>query len=765
MPRTRKPSRTYSKSQPRTKRTSKSLNLLPWEWKISPEHRLDLTGGILTFIGLLTFVGMLAATKGSVLDIAVQGLYKFAGYAAFLLPLTFLVIGLWLIIRRSPRIPQLSFTRFIGIVLLLLALFTLLFVISGAYGQAVSGYLGIFIGARLKQGFGVLGSLVILLAWLVIALSVTLDVSVPDLIRKLAPLFDKARKQWEKEKALDAKPSSARSTAREGLSLTELPGDFKPLDDATGKRPTGIRLLPPLESGPRPASTPRRPERKPATEMEMPPTIQPASPWVLPSIEAILDPAIEIKLKTGVDEQRARLIEETLKSFGAPSKIVEIQRGPVVTLFGVEPEYVESRQGRTRVRVGSIARLADDLSLALAARIRIQAPVPGKSYVGIEVPNAETSIVALREVMESESFRKIKSKLKFALGKDVSGKSIAADLTTMPHLLIAGTTGAGKSVCVNAILAGLLLINDPTDLKLLLIDPKRVELTGYNGIPHLLDRVVVEADKVLQALKWITREMEARYRKFNENGVRNIQEFNTRNPEKLPFIVVVIDELADLMMLAQLETEKALTRLAQLARATGIHLIISTQRPSVDVLTGIIKANFPSRIAFMVASNTDSRVILDQPGAERLLGRGDMLFQPPDAPAPVRLQGAFVSDAEIQRLVETWRTKALNANPEAKGTLTQVSMIPDGIPLKQSALFAEGDTGNDDPLLNEAIELIRREGRASISMLQRKMRIGYTRSARMIDRIEELGIIGPQQPNSQVREVLTWGQTAPPKEE
>ena len=433
----------------------------------------------------------------------------------------------------QPAHPQLSFTRFIGIVLLLLALFTLLFVISGAYGQAISGYLGIFIGARLKQGFGVLGSLVILLAWLVIALSVTLDVSVPDLIRKLAPLFDKARRQWEKEKALDSKPSSARSTAREGLSLTELPGDFKPLDDAATKRAAaGIRLLPPIESGPRPSSTPRRPERKPSAEMEMPATIQPASPWVLPSIEAILDPAIEIKLKTGVDEQRARLIEETLKSFGAPSKIVEIQRGPVVTLFGVEPEYVESRQGRTRVRVGSIARLADDLSLALAARIRIQAPVPGKSYVGIEVPNAETSIVALREVMEAESFRKIKSKLKFALGKDVSGKSIAADLTAMPHLLIAGTTGAGKSVCVNAILAGLLLINDPSDLKLLLIDPKRVELTGYNGIPHLLDRVVVEADKVLQALKWITREMEARYRKFNETGVRNIQEFNTPQPRK-----------------------------------------------------------------------------------------------------------------------------------------------------------------------------------------------------------------------------------------
>jgi len=294
--------------------------------------------------------------------------------------------------------------------------------------------------------------------------------------------------------------------------------------------------------------------------------------------------------------------------------VVEGHRGATVTQLGVEPELSEGRNGRVRVRVGKIVALADDLALALAApRIRIQAPVPGRNYVGIEVPNEEISRVTLREVLEGEKFKKVRSSLRLALGKDVSGEAHAVDLTALPHLLIAGTTGSGKSVCVNAILCALLLYNTPADLRLVLVDPKRVGLTNYNGVPHLLAPVVVEAERVISALQWMMREMDSRYQKFARNGSRNIQEFNARHPdEKLPYLVVVVDELADLMMLAPEETERSITRLAQLARATGIHLVLATQRPSVDVLTGLIKANFPARIAFTVASGVDSRVILDQ---------------------------------------------------------------------------------------------------------------------------------------------------------
>jgi S-DNA-T family DNA segregation ATPase FtsK/SpoIIIE len=331
----------------------------------------------------------------------------------------------------------------------------------------------------------------------------------------------------------------------------------------------------------------------------------------------------------------------------------------------------------------------------------------------------------------------------------------------MPHLLIAGTTNSGKSVCVNSILSSLLLNNSPAEMRLLLVDPKRVELTGYNRIPHLLAPVVVDADKVVGALQWVIREMDARYHRFAKVGVRNILEYNKRNEDTIPYLVVVIDELADLMMLAPDDTERCITRLAQLARATGIHLIIATQRPSVDVVTGLIKANMPARIAFMVASGVDSRVILDQPGAEKLLGRGDMLYQAPDSPAPVRLQGTYVSDSEIQRLVENWKTIALNYTVgEAPDPFANASyeMLPTGTPLKQGAFWDEENQNNEDPMLKDATAVVRREGKASISMLQRRLRVGYTRAARLIDTLEDRGIVGPQQSGSQVREVLDMGE-------
>jgi S-DNA-T family DNA segregation ATPase FtsK/SpoIIIE len=492
--------------------------------------------------------------------------------------------------------------------------------------------------------------------------------------------------------------------------------------------------------------------------------------WSLPRAEEILNPVQAPINEDESDLDRARVIEETLRSFTTPAHVVEIRRGPSITMFGVEPDYIENSKGKTRVRVNKITGLADDLALALRApRIRIQAPVPGKGYVGVEVPNTKTSLVSLLEILESNTFLNNKSVLKFALGKDVSGQPFTADLASMPHLLIAGTTGSGKSVCVNAILAGYLLTLSPDQLRIVLVDPKRVELTGYNGVPHLLAPVIVDAEKVVGALHWMLREMDLRYRIFSENGVRNITEYNRKvlpeGKKRLPFILVVIDELADLMMLAPDETERALARLAQLARATGIHLILATQRPSTDILTGLIKANFPARIAFAVASNTDSRVILDQPGAERLLGRGDMLFQAPDAPAPVRLQGTYVSDPEINRLTDFWREQAVRAGAPERPDIAVFSekpSVPLHPPLTQGSLWSELQKDPDeDPIQAEALAIIRKEGRASVSMLQRKLRIGYTRASRIVEKLEEKGIIGPPDPQTGTREVLEWGEYPP----
>ncbi|GAB4576440.1 MAG: hypothetical protein Kow0077_32790 [Anaerolineae bacterium] len=530
---------------------------------------------------------------------------------------------------------------------------------------------------------------------------------------------------------------------------------------------------------------------EPAEEAPPPPPPKPPE-WVLPDFRKILDPASEQRINDEILLERARIIEDTLASFGAPGKVVEVNPGPVITQFGVEPDYIEGRGGRrTRVKVQAIARLADDLALSLAARsIRIEAPVPGRGFVGIEVPNAEPSLVSLRDIMESPEFDKIDSKLRIGLGQSVDGTPVVADLTAMPHLLIAGTTGSGKSVCVNAIIACLLMENTPDDLKLIMVDPKRVELTGYNGIPHLVAPVVVELERIVGVLKWVTREMDDRYRKFNERGARNIVAYNKMllpGESPLPYLVVIVDELADLMMLAPDETERVLTRLAQMARATGIHLIISTQRPSVDVVTGLIKANFPARVAFAVASSVDSRVILDQPGAERLLGRGDMLFQAPDAAAPVRLQGVYVSDEELNRLVSHWKglrpVDSVPASPpRLDSSLTPSSPTarigtiqsrkekygePVGAPSPTSSenfwdrvapkpSTSSRDGSDVDELYDEAVAVVRQLKKASVSLLQRQLRIGYTRAARLIDVMEENGVVGPAQSGSKPRKVLGY---------
>ncbi|MDX2075669.1 MAG: DNA translocase FtsK, partial [bacterium] len=525
-------------------------------------------------------------------------------------------------------------------------------------------------------------------------------------------------------------------------------------------------------------------------------TTPPKKVWRLPDYRTLLASGSEGDIDREQLVRRAKMIEETLGSFGAPGRVVEINTGPVITQFGVEPDYLTVRGGKkVRVKVGQIAQLDKDIQLALGAKsIRIEAPVPGKGYVGIEVPNEEAALVSLRDVMESKQFNKLgeKSPLTIALGQSVDGAPISADLASMPHLLIAGTTGSGKSVCVNAIIASILVRNTPDKVKFIMVDPKRVELTGYNGIPHLIAPVVVELERIVGVLKWVTREMDDRYKKFSNAGARNIEDYNlhAEGVEPLPYIVVIIDELADLMMLAPDETERVITRIAALARATGIHLVIATQRPSVDVVTGLIKANFPARIAFAVAGGVDSRVILDQPGAEKLLGRGDMLYLSGDSPSALRLQGVYVSDMEINNINRFWRTQQPESTTPQKTISALVGEEPPtvttnkgNIPINKvdappprvhtstptswddeettsptsttgSSSGSRDENAHEDELYEEAVEMVRRLNKASVSLLQRRLRIGYTRAARLIDIMEAQGVVGPATEGSKPREVI-----------
>jgi S-DNA-T family DNA segregation ATPase FtsK/SpoIIIE len=501
---------------------------------------------------------------------------------------------------------------------------------------------------------------------------------------------------------------------------------------------------------PPPAMTQVKAVEPPPPEAWEPGKYQPvltAGGWQLPPI-TILDKPTEVELSQSEIEKRAELIQEALGSYGVDAKVVQINVGPTVTQFGVEPgwdrKYKEVKErdkngdiqvrteeiSKTRVKVDRISALASDLALALAApSIRIEAPVPGKSMVGIEVPNTSFGLVNLRSVIESAAFQKTsaKSKLALALGKGAGGETVAADLARMPHLLIAGATGSGKTACLNSTICSLLIHNTPDDVQFIMIDPKRVELVNFNTLPHLIAPVVVDADKAVLALRWLNQEMDNRYQKFAQLGVRNIEGYNkNRNPgESMPYIVLVIDELADLMMAAFDEVERTLCRLAQLARATGIHLIVATQRPSVDVVTGLIKANFPTRISFALTSQVDSRTILDAAGAEKLLGRGDMLYMPTDAAKPKRLQGTFVSDAETERVVYFWSN-------QRRSEMEQVRF-------EDMSQLAPTEKGGDDAIMESARQLAREHKYISTSFLQRRLRIGYPRAARIMDKLEEEG--------------------------
>ena len=705
-----------------------------WQSKINlslkPLQR-EIMGLLLLALGVVTTLALLGVTSGVLSDWWTLLLRRIFGWGALVVALGLLAGGVLLLFRNLGARLGLRWEMVIGLEVMFAAGLALLHLLSFsddplrlAREGGGGGYIGWALSVLLHNTLGSLLAGLLLLIALGMGAVVTFNLDWSDAERTATMLLEGIN-------ALYAKVSTARKT----VEPTAQPS-FNP--PASSPRPRSERPPRPVSIAPPPVQ-----EKRP-TSASPPPARR--RDHRLPPID-LLTPDPGQTYSDADVRLRSQIIEETLASFGVPARVVEVNQGPAVTQFGVEPGFVErpglnGEMHRRKVRVSKISALVNDLALALAAApLRVEAPVPGRSIVGIEVPNAEVSLVSLRGVMESPAFRRIRSNLRIALGRGVSGQPVAADLAAMPHLLIAGATGSGKSVCINAITTCLVMNNSPEELRLVMIDPKMVELARFNGLPHLYGQVETDVERVVKVLRWVVWEMEDRYKKFAAVGARHLADYNGRlrdqHGEHLPNIVVIIDELADLMLMAPDEIERTICRIAQMARATGIHLVIATQRPSVDVITGLIKANFPARISFTVTSQVDSRVILDSTGAETLLGRGDMLYLAPDASKLVRLQGCFVSDAEIAAVVGYWRERVSNE-------------LDAPVPWEKEA-FSEPE---QDDLLAQAIELVQRTGSASASLLQRRMRIGYPRAARLIDQLEEMGIIGPPEAGGKSREVL-----------
>jgi S-DNA-T family DNA segregation ATPase FtsK/SpoIIIE len=579
-------------------------------------------------------------------------------------------------------------------------------------GTETAGVVGKALGDLVEGMLGFVASGLVLLAIGIVSVFLLADTDIQTLERDVRRLLPKRKPKPAPQPEVAARPKVAKRPA-------------------TRKKPPVVEAEP-IE---RVINLPKREAPPPAAAMQeetkLPvPVPAPDVPLPLPDIR-LLSYYDQPVPETSELELKARQIEETLASFKVQARVREINPGPAVTQFAIEPG--------NGVKVRRISELHNDLALNLAAQsVRVEAPIPGQARVGVEIPNKEIATVGLREVLESRNFKAGKWKLPLPLGRDVNGRAVVGDLAKMPHLLIAGSTGSGKSVCLNGIICTFLMYKQPEELRLLMIDPKMVELTGFNGVPHLLCPVVTEMEKVVGALRMVLKEMNRRYELFKTLGVRNIDGYRKLTAkddeaETIPYLVVIIDELADLMMTTSDEVETLLARLTQMARATGIHLIIATQRPSVNVLTGLIKANVPARIAFAVSSMVDSRVVLDQPGAERLLGRGDMLYLPGDAAKPVRIQGVFIEE-EVNAIVNHWHTVA---------PVPQYDEEWLDLPTNQVQSESGGYEDDEDPLMEQAMDVIKRQRTASASMLQRRLRIGYNRAARIIEQMEADGVIGP----------------------
>jgi S-DNA-T family DNA segregation ATPase FtsK/SpoIIIE len=708
-----------------TRRRRQQSFLTRWRQALGPFQR-EIAGVLLLALTLLTTLSLFGVTSGALSDRWSDLLLRLLGWGAYPLVAGLMLAGVWLVWEGMRTALPIKPAQVVGLELWLLgALVATQGLIAAedplaavSADRLTGGYVG---AVLLMLTSGLLGDLG---AWLLVVAALALGTYL-----MLAPTWDTWAAQavglWDRV----ATAYRRWRVARQAVAV-----------EPASESPRWLELPKKRAKTPKAKRTSGGQRRKPSPDRDD----------SLPPLELLNRASAQTYGDTDV-LRKIDLIEETLSSFGVPAKVVEVNRGPAVTQFGIEPGYVERRASdgqvrRRKVRVSKITSLSNDLALALAAApIRVEAPVPGRPVVGLEVPNDHTAVVSLRRVMESPVFLGIDSNLAIALGDDVSGRPLAVDLAAMPHLLIAGATGSGKSVCVNSIVCCLLFNNTPDMLQIVMVDPKMVELTGYNEIPHLVAPVITDPEQVVAALAWLMLQMDGRYKLFNRMKVRNLDGYNRkaarrRDLDTLPKLVLVIDELADLMMVAPDEVERGLCRLAQMGRATGIHLVVATQRPSVDVVTGLIKANFPARISFAVTSQIDSRVVLDQGGAESLLGKGDMLFQAPDQPAPVRLQGCFVSDAEIARLTEHWRKR--------EGAWVEPAEEP-AAPWEGVVLARE-----EDELLPKAIDLARGRERLSTSFLQRQLRVGYPRAARLMDALEEREIVGPDEGGGRSRRVL-----------
>ena len=680
----------------------------------------DATGVILLAIAVMTILALAGLSQGALLTPLAGILLLWFGWGSYLVAISIGLAG-FVVLRRDQDV--FSFGRFVAFELVLVLTLSLLAIIGGnSLDRADTGKDGGRVGWGLATLAWMLhpvwGTVLIVFLWLLAFMSAFgLWIHV---------------ERW----------------------LMRLAGDVPVIEPKIASVPEPEESPPATGDKPKKKSKPLPPEFRKSLRVPDNQDSRPAEP--LPRGEdfpplSILSGEQVSRPDERTINQTAGMIEKNLSEFGIPATVIGFRVGPTVTQFAVQPGFIkrtgsdEEDARLMKVRVAQIASLQKDLALALSAeRLRIQAPVPGKPYVGIEVPNPRSSLVRLRPVLETEEFHKVRSPLAIALGRDVSGHPLVADLSRMPHLLIAGATGSGKSVCITAISACLAMNNAPKDLRLVMIDSKMVELLRFNGLPHLYGKVETNIERIMGVLRWVVVEMEHRYRLLEGAKARDLDSYHRKLSRKgdanpRPRIVVIIDELADLMMSAPDQTEHNLVRLAQMARATGIHLVVATQRPSTDVVTGLIKANFPARLAFAVASGVDSRVILDASGAETLLGRGDMLFLNPEVGNPMRAQGVMITDQEIEKLITHWQ---------------RVSDLPvDDVPPWEK-LLQEPAESEDDALLTEAISLVQETQRASASLLQRRLRIGYPRAARLLDQLEEMGIVGPSQGGGREREVL-----------
>jgi DNA segregation ATPase FtsK/SpoIIIE, S-DNA-T family len=678
------------------------------------------------------FVGIIGAYIGAFL-------FFLIGQSAYIIPALCLI---WAIDRFTSQQPERSLIKFSGTAVLFLSSSTLMALVFNGENTSrmrSGGISGTLLSSVLEKYFGIVGSYVIVSTLIILSVLLATEFLI---IPFMGVLMDKIRDFYnqQKEKSVGKKISAQR------IEIKKTKDTRPPMN-----KPLPKPIVPFVQKPAQEVLAPKIKIDKKHTEPLKAKTgdtfkakTKAIGEYNLPQLE-LLDsppPVEERQIKEDLTASSA-ILEDTLRDFGIEVKVVQVEKGPVITRYELEPS--------PGVKVNSITALNDDIALSMKAQsVRIVAPIPGKSRVGIEVPNTTASLVFLQEVLSSKEFQESESKLTLALGKDTAGVPVVCDLAKMPHLLIAGTTGAGKTVCVNSIILSMLFNASPDELKFILVDPKMVEMAMFNKLPHLICPVLTNAKKVSGALSWLVGEMESRYKMLAKVSARNITMFNQKAkegkfkddadvPETLPYIVLVIDELADLMAVASNEIENAITRLAQLSRAVGIHIILATQRPSVDVITGVIKANFPARISFKVASKVDSRTVLDMNGADKLLGRGDMLFMEPGAAKPTRAQSSLVSDKEIERVIDFISSQR---EPEHEADIAKEQTKKD---------FGRG--AGKDELFDDAVQLVMESGQASVSMLQRRMRLSYTRAARMIDSMEEDGLIGPYC-GSKPREIL-----------